>query len=301
MRSAILDEAEKTGLNPTFIASIGLQESGLCTRAPTSRYEISNPGIFQTHEGEGSCNPGNGPATYPCPADTIRLMIAEGARGTRRGDGLKQLYDRARGQGAARYWVTARMYNSGTALERMEDGVATHSYVADIANRVEGNGFAVSGFEQGAVSGAGPDQAESVAVGDGPQGPGLQSHDVEGSEQTGEPCDKCTPLFVGKPQPPPLRAAAQTQGADRSYLSAIKIPLDDPRLVIVADQGTARVSLGPGAREGCKAYYLIHPADTCDLVAARFSTTYARMQVDNTKLGNDCNNMWAGKHYCMIP
>jgi hypothetical protein len=329
IKAAIEDEAAETGLSATFIASIGLQESGLCVRAPTTRYSHANPGIYQTHAGEGSCNPEGGRPLVPCPEDTIRLMTREGARGTSSGDGLLQLFRKTRGDLTERYWKTARMYNSGTALERMEDGVATHSYVADVANRVVGNTFAVSGFDGrgGADMSMAPEAesgADEVASGDddpdSKKGPflapagegrgngfavskvlhGPQGQDVVAAAQTGEPCEKCSPRTAAKPEAP-VRAVAQTQRADRSYLSAVKVPLDDERLWIVADKGTAGLNLGPGARADCPVYYRIAVAETCNEVAARFTTTYERMKVDNKKLGNDCNNLWAGSHYCMVP
>jgi hypothetical protein len=326
IRSSLINEARETGLDLVFLAAIGLQESGLCVRAPTTRYAHANPGIFQTHDGAGTCHPEGGSPISPCPPETIALMVNEGANGTRKGDGLKQLYDAATGTGAAKYYRTARAYNSGTAEVIMEAGGATHSYVADVANRVSGNVFARSGFDGGAdvemaawrpsaPTRGGHEEEEDEEEQTGGGGNGRPS--VVGGEgrakisavttppgDPGKPdCQNCGPFARPKPAVQQVTRTPQAGAskASAAVLAKIKIPLTDARLTIVADKGPAGLNYGPGVRKGCQVYVKVKKEQTCNEVAALFSTTYEAMRVDNTLLGPNCNNLWAESDACMIP
>ena len=118
-----------------------MQESGGCSRVITTNYGVSNPGLFQSHDGKGSCNK-DGQVQTPCPPSEIAQMVQDGIEGTSAGPGLQQLLGKtaASSHDVSRYYKAARMYNSGSiaASGNLEDGIATHCYSSDVANRLLG-------------------------------------------------------------------------------------------------------------------------------------------------------------------
>jgi hypothetical protein len=152
IKSSIDDVSSSTGVDKTFVLAIMLQESNGCVRVQTTSYSHANPGLFQSHEGSGSCNDGSN-VQNPCPKSQINQMIEDGVAGTSSGDGLKQLLDAAKGNGAQKFYQAARMYNSGS-LDKSGNlglGVATHCYSSDIANRLTGWSAGVSKCDAGTV------------------------------------------------------------------------------------------------------------------------------------------------------
>lgn len=140
LKSAIQDVASSTGVDARFILAVVMQESKGCVRAPTTAYSHANPGLMQSHEGEGSCNGADGNVQNPCPQDEITQQIEDGTAGTSAGDGLKQLLGQTGASDVSKYYKAARMYNSGS-IDPSGDlgkGVATHCYASDIANRLTG-------------------------------------------------------------------------------------------------------------------------------------------------------------------
>lgn len=135
IKTAILSQAKTSGLDPRFILAIGLDESNLCPRVPTTSYSVSNPGMYQSHAGQGTCANVN-----PCPASEIDLMVQDGVEGTSSGAGLKQCFANAHGSDAQAYYVAARIYNSGSVAPggNLGEGVATHCYSSNLANRLVG-------------------------------------------------------------------------------------------------------------------------------------------------------------------
>ena len=93
IRQAIEDAASATHLDHRFILAIMMQESNGCVRVPTTGNGVTNPGLMQDHDGDGTCW-NNGVGTNPCPSDEISLMISEGAAGTAAGDGLAATVNR---------------------------------------------------------------------------------------------------------------------------------------------------------------------------------------------------------------
>jgi len=115
-----------------------MQESKGCVRAPTTNYGVTNPGLMQSHDGTGSCN--NGGVQDPCPQSEITQMITDGTTGTSSGDGLEQTMSQAGSDDVSKYYKAARIYNSGSVASsgNLNDGIATHCYASDIANRLTG-------------------------------------------------------------------------------------------------------------------------------------------------------------------
>lgn len=139
MRTAIKTVGASTGVDPRFIFAIVMQESNGCVRAPTTNYGVENPGLMQSHNGAGTCNSGSN-IQNPCPSAEITSMIQDGTNGTPDGPGLKQLIAQAGTSDDSKYYIAARMYNSGSVAAggNLGDGIATHCYATDVANRLVG-------------------------------------------------------------------------------------------------------------------------------------------------------------------
>ncbi|KID82980.1 glycoside hydrolase [Metarhizium guizhouense ARSEF 977] len=120
-----------------FILAVVMQESSGCVRAPTTNYGVRNPGLMQDHNGAASCNDA-GKVHNACPSDTIYQMISEGTAGTDDGDGLANCINGAGRDDVAAFYRAARIYNSGSVSStgQLQDGIATHCYASDIANRL---------------------------------------------------------------------------------------------------------------------------------------------------------------------
>ena len=138
LHDSIQNIAEESKLDHRFIFAIIMQESGGCVRVPTSNYGVRNPGLMQSHNGGNTCNE-NG-LLQPCPKDKIEGMIRDGTSGTDDGDGLVQCLNGSGKEDVSAYYRAARCYNSGSVAESgvLEEGVATHCYASDIANRLLG-------------------------------------------------------------------------------------------------------------------------------------------------------------------
>lgn len=151
IKKAIEDQSSSTGVDKAFILAIMMQESNGCVRAPTTSYSVTNPGLFQSHNGAGSCNKGQ--VQNPCPSSEIDQMVQDGVSGTTDGPGLKQLLDTCQGTDAQAYYETSRKYNSGSIASsgNLGQGVATHCYASDIANRLQGWTQGVTGCDPNTV------------------------------------------------------------------------------------------------------------------------------------------------------
>ncbi|KAG5931011.1 hypothetical protein E4U53_002004 [Claviceps sorghi] len=134
IKKAIETVSKSSGVDKRFILAVVMQESGGCVRVPTTNNGVTNPGLMQSHNGAHSCA-----NTNPCPDDQILGMVQDGTTGTSSGDGLQQILASS-GDGVSQYYKAARKYNSGSiaATGVLQDGIATHCYASDIANRLLG-------------------------------------------------------------------------------------------------------------------------------------------------------------------
>ena len=110
-------------------------------RAPTSNLGVPNRGVMQDHNGTATCNNEFfAQPQIPCPADMIERMVQDGTAGTDWGDGLAQCINNAGTDDESAFYRAARIYNSGSVdvSGNLEDGIATHCYASDIANRLTG-------------------------------------------------------------------------------------------------------------------------------------------------------------------
>lgn len=136
IKSAILSAASNYGMDSRFILAIMMQESNGCVRVHTTDNGVVNPGLFQSHDGTGSCN--NGQVLNPCPDSEIKQMVDDGVGGTSAGDGLKQTFDSCSTSGSQAYYQAAVIYNSGNLPGNLDDNTATPCYASDVANRLMG-------------------------------------------------------------------------------------------------------------------------------------------------------------------
>lgn len=138
IKSAIQSVAKESGIKAEFLLAVMMQESQGCVRAPTTNYGVNNPGLMQSYQGTYSCNP-NGKGEVPCAPEKITGMIREGA-GIGSQFGLQQALSQSKATDVSKYYKAARIYNSGSiaASGNLGDGIATHCYASDIANRLIG-------------------------------------------------------------------------------------------------------------------------------------------------------------------
>lgn len=121
--------------------AVMMQESKGCVRAPTTNWGVRNPGLFQDHDGNGTCNdPKMGGVQNPCPMSQIQQMVEDGVAGTAAGAGLEQCITQAASTDISKYYKAARIYNSGSVAPSKDlgEGCCTHCYASDIANRLTG-------------------------------------------------------------------------------------------------------------------------------------------------------------------
>lgn len=141
LKSAIQSVGQSAGIDPRFILAVVMQESKGCVRVDTTDNGVVNPGLMQSHDGSGTCNPGGpgAPGTIPCPDKEITQMIEDGTMGTSSGDGLKQCLTQTNGATLSQqYYQAATIYNSGNLPANLDDNTATACYASDIANRLTG-------------------------------------------------------------------------------------------------------------------------------------------------------------------
>lgn len=88
-----------------------MNESRGCVRVQTTSLAVSNPGLMQSYEGKGSCSD-PAPLT-PCPYKQIEQMVMDGTGSNDAGVNLQDLIERSNATGVEKYYIAARMYNSG--------------------------------------------------------------------------------------------------------------------------------------------------------------------------------------------
>ena len=142
IKSALIAESAATGVDKRFALAIMMQESLGCSKVQTTNYGVKNPGLYQSHDGTGTCYNVN-----PCPSSEITQMVKDGLDGTAAGDGLKQCLGESSASGAEAYYQAARIYNSGSLPANGDLGSdgATNCYCSDVANRLMGWATGASG------------------------------------------------------------------------------------------------------------------------------------------------------------
>jgi hypothetical protein len=299
LQNAIVQVASESGIDARYILAVVLQESSGCVRAPTTNYGVRNPGLMQSHNGAGTCND-QGQVLNPCPSSQILQMVRDGVQGTASGDGLAQLLAQAPGNSNSKYYAAARMYNSGSIASTgvLEQGIATHCYASNIANRLLGwiNAKSTCTLDGATAAAASPvSEAETdfgtvVSETTPSASPSLISYptatvvavlpdEIHEEVAVPSPVAKATPAL---PSPMPT---VETTSKDSTAEAAPVAALSSKR--------------APGVTESCAKYYRIESGDVCDSVASKNGVSFAVMRTLNTDLDASCSNLWLGYDYCV--
>ncbi|KAH6612106.1 hypothetical protein C7974DRAFT_91334 [Boeremia exigua] len=135
LKDSIIGESNASGIPKEFILAIVIQESKGCVRAPTTRWGHENPGLMQSAQGKGTCNPSGSPVS-PCSNDVIRQMIHDGTDGDGLETTLTQCVADAGTTDDSKWYKAARLYNAGRITDNNLGIGPTPCYASDIANRL---------------------------------------------------------------------------------------------------------------------------------------------------------------------
>lgn len=334
--SSIQEVASSSGVDPRFILAIVVQESNGCVRAPTTDNGVINPGLMQSHNGEGSCNKG-GSVQTPCPKAQIKQMIQDGTAGTSAGDGLKQCLAQAGGTDSSAYYAAARIYNSGSVdgSGNLGKGIATHCYSSDIANRLSGWSSGPSSCEDnsigsldkavtslfrfaGGLLGGGSDSSSGSDSGSDDATESQTSSTETTPEPTPEPTATQTDPGVFAQEPTPTEASSSTTTSTATetttststststytLVDASSTPTPEPATNTEPAANSAAPSSGsapiyPSANSSCKEYYTVEDGDYCLKIEPETGVTVDQLRELNSGLKTDCTNLWLGYQYCI--
>lgn len=238
-----------------------MQESKGCVRAPTTRWSHDNPGLMQSAQGKGTCNP-DGNTMTPCPATIIRLMIHDGTNGDGLETTLQQCLADAGTSDDSKYYKAARLYNAGRITDNNLGIGPTPCYASDIANRL------TSPFNWSPCN--------SAIIGTLSSAQGTVA-EVNSVPNDATPTATTTPAASSTAPTPTSAGVSGVNNAEPDNDSSA------PGLVI------------SGAATGCTHYFTPQSGDTC----ASAPVDLATLRGLNTQLNSDCTNLWAGYAYCI--
>lgn len=240
-----------------------MQESKGCVRVPTTRWSHDNPGLMQSAQGKGTCNPDGNPLS-PCKADTIRLMIHDGTDGDGLETTLTQCVADAGTTDDSKWYKAARLYNAGRITDNNLGIGPTPCYASDIANRL------TSPFNWSPCDNAVIGTLSSA------QGTVANTNNVP---------DDATPTTTTTTTTTTTAAAYSTAPTPTSgvFAEVPQIAPAKPDLII------------DGAATGCTNYYTPQSGDTC----ASAPIAFAKLRELNSQLNSECTNLWAGYAYCI--
>ncbi|KAJ5455934.1 uncharacterized protein N7458_004198 [Penicillium daleae] len=299
MKTAITKIAGESGVDARFILAIIMQESNGCVRVHTTNNGVVNPGLMQSHNGKGSCNTGiSTPENVqnPCPESEIEQMIRDGTMGTSDGDGLQQLIQANGGTGdVTAYYKAARCYNSGSVASNgnLGDGIATHCYASDIANRLLGWSSGTSSCNDNTISTL-----------TGSTWSGSSSSSSSGGTTTTSANPSGVTTILPEPAAPSNTATSTTTATlTPTSLPVTAVQIDEaqpaPSTTSPASTSTSDAPLYPYVISPCQEYYTIVDGDYCSKVETQYGITAAQLQSWNTGLDDTCSNLWKGYQYCV--
>jgi hypothetical protein len=323
--TAIQSVAASTGIDSRFILAIMMQESNGCVRAPTTNYGVRNPGLMQSHNGAGTCN--DGTVQNPCPPSEVLQMITDGTAGTSSGDGLKQCLAQTGATDVSMYYKAARVYNSGSiaSTKNLGQGIATHCYASDIANRLTGWSSGPSSCTPDAVA-ALTSTVNSNLASSGNTGADAVLTPPASTTQAAAPVVTSSVVVVPLPATSPATsssapAAATTHASTPTPSSspaaaAAAAPSSSPAPAVAAappstlatppstpatpSTPASSATIYPGAVSPCQSYYTVVAGDYCDLVASKTGVSFASLRTLNSGLDVQCSNLWLGYEYCIL-
>ncbi|PMD28204.1 carbohydrate-binding module family 50 protein [Hyaloscypha hepaticicola] len=302
--TAIQSVSASTGIDARFILAIMMQESNGCVRAPTTNYGVVNPGLMQSHNGAGSCN--DGTVQNPCPQSEVTQMITDGTAGTSSGDGLKQCLAQAGTTDVSMYYKAARIYNSGSiaSTKNLGQGIATHCYASDIANRLTGWSSGPSSCTPDAVAALTTTVNSNLASSDNTGSTGADSVSTPPASTTAAAAPVVTSSVVVVPLPATSPASSAPAGAKTPASTPSPSPSSSPAPAAASpsppsNPAPASASIYPGAVSPCQSYYTVVSGDYCDLVASKTGVSFASLRTLNPGLDAECSNLWLGYRYCI--
>jgi hypothetical protein len=264
IKASILKVAEYTKVDDRYLLAIMMQESKGCVRAPTTNYGQENPGLFQCFNGKATCNPDSKNFVYPCPAQTIKAMVKEGA-GIDMPFGLMQALEQSGASDVSKYYKAARIYNSGQihTSGNLGAGIATHCYATDVANRLVGWDSVTSTCDEEEIM---TTMGTNTKYDSGkPKSPEVAPEDPEIPETQSE-----------KPEP-----QVDPQGPE-TVPTAANAEVDN-------------INPAPGAVANCKAWFTVKEGYSCNQAGVGIDTLVAL----NAGFDPSCSNMWLGYSYCI--
>lgn len=295
IKNSINTIASSSSVDPRFILAIIMQESNGCVRVPTTNYGVTNPGLMQSHDGTGTCNDGSN-VLNPCPQAQILQMVKDGTEGTAAGDGLKQCLAQEGGLGdVTAYYKAARCYNSGSVAPsgNLGQGIATHCYVSDIANRLLGWSLGASHCNDGTVGSL----TSSSWSGTSDSGSSSGSSPSPAPEPTTVVPE---PTSTSEPAPVTVTPAVPTQTIVPSPAEPTTTPAAPTTATPVpAPTPSSTVPIYPYAVSTCQQYDTVVAGDYCDKVDSEFGISLAQLQAWNPGLDSVCSNLWKGYQYCV--
>ncbi|KAJ5281464.1 hypothetical protein N7478_006836 [Penicillium angulare] len=316
LKKAINEVAESSGVDARYILSIVMQESVGCVRVQTTDNGVNNPGLMQSHNGKGSCNI-DGTVQNPCPYSEIKQMIVDGVEGTTDGDGLKQLIAQEGGSDdATSYYKAARCYNSGSIASdgNLGQGIATHCYVSDVANRLLGWTSGTSSCETNTVG----DLESSNWTGSSSSGSGSSSASSSTSTSTSSATPESTPVSSTVPEPTITSSAVpeptttsssvptqtpEPSPAQPTTTSSPVVPTPAASSTTIPSAtpsaSASSVPTYPYATSSCSEYYSVVDGDYCEKVESLYGITASQFRGWNSGLDEKCSNLWKGYKYCV--
>ncbi|KAJ4370832.1 hypothetical protein N0V86_008525 [Didymella sp. IMI 355093] len=272
IKDSIIGESKSSGIPKEFILAIMMQESKGCVRAPTTRWSHDNPGLMQSAQGTGSCNP-NGNPISPCSTTEIRQMIHDGTNGDGLETTLTQCVADAGTTDDSKWYKAARLYNAGRITDNNLGIGPTPCYASDIANRL------TSPFDGS--------PCDNTVIGSLSSAQGT----VANANINNTP-DEPAPTTTGTVEP----VSTTTAAAEYSTAPAVT-PTPSPGVFAEAPATTAAKPdlIIDGAATGCTDYYTPQSGDSCASAPVDFAT----LRSLNTQLNSDCTNLWAGYAYCV--
>jgi hypothetical protein len=251
----------------------------------------------------------------------ILQMIKDGTEGTSAGDGLKQCYAAQSGEEGAKYFRAARTYNSGSIASsgNLGQGIATHCYASDIANRVSGWAGDVTECVESTI-GSVTSGLESLIEGNsGDSGSSSSSTAAAQPTESAEP-ETSTPAETVQPSPTAQPAEPSAAWAESS--SVTPIPTQTPQVKIAAQPSAATPSwttksvpaptaaatestssssapIYPNASSSCQQYYTVTNGDFCAKVTESVGISFSDLRSLNPGLDETCSDLWLGYQYCV--
>ncbi|OGE54037.1 hypothetical protein PENARI_c006G01609 [Penicillium arizonense] len=302
--------ASSSGVDERFILAIIMQESKGCVRVQSTNNGVQNTGLMQSHDGSGTCV-----GVTPCPSSMIKQMIEDGTTGTSAGDGLQQCYQAQSGSEVAKYYKAARTYNSGSidASGNLGQGGATHCYASDIANRVRGWAGDVSECIESTI-GTLTSGTESSTSDSSDSGSGSGSNDT-GSSSSSTSTAAAQPTETAQPQPTetaePTETAVPTTTPAAAWTPQVNVQSAAPTPswttksapAATANSAPAASSSGaplyPYASPSCQKYYTVVSGDICNAVSETAGISFSELRSLNSRLNENCDNLWLGYQYCI--